>query len=447
MVFKQFRVQVATRVIILAVVITAAIFAVQTTDLIAAGIVLLLFALWLVIMLIRYVERTNHDLTRFLESIRYADFTQSFGDRRLGTTFQDLYASFSNIIEDFQRTRSEKEEHRRYLQTVVQHIGVGLIAFSTDGKVDLINAAARRLLRVNTLSNILQLEHSVPELISILQAKQTMHPITIKVRDGDTFQQWMVNTTIFKLHDRLITLASIQNIQNELDEKEMEAWQNLIRVLTHEIMNSVTPIASLAATADGLLNTSPSDEALGVETRDDIRAALTTIRTRSDGLIHFVQSYRNLSHLPKPNLEIIRVTDLFTSISKLMRNQADQQRIHLTTHVDPPGLEVTADHDLIEQVLINLILNAIHALEGRDKPHIKLTSGLDDRGRVWINVEDNGIGMPESVQDRIFIPFFTTRKSGSGIGLSLSRQILRLHGGTLTVRSREDEGSVFTLRF
>lgn len=447
MAFRHFRLQVTLRVVLLAVTVVITVWTLQRTDLVATGLLFMAIGVWELVGLIRYVERTNHDLSRFLESIRYSDFTQSFSDRRLGSAFGELYKSFGEVMRDFRQTRTEREEQSRYLHTVVQHIGVGLLAYSKDGNVELSNSAARRMLRVNGLRSIFQLTQLSEDLVQVLAQRTGGESVPIRVRDGDAWQQWSVRTTEFKLQERTITLASIQNIQNELDEKEMEAWQNLIRVLTHEIMNSVTPIASLAATADGLLQAAQDDHESAEENLEDIRGALATIKRRSDGLVHFVQSYRNLSHLPRPNLQIISAAELFGSIERLMKNQAAEHRIELAAHVDPPSLELTADPEMIEQILINLVLNAIQALEGRPRPQIELSAGIDERGRVWMEVHDNGIGMAESVQERIFIPFFTTKKSGSGIGLSLSRQIMRLHGGTLTVRSREDEGSTFTLRF
>lgn len=439
--FRNFRSGVIVRVALLAAVITLASYLFYFGGLQATAWLFVAVALVQIVLLIRYVERTNEDLTRFLDAVRHADFTQTFSDDRLGRSFSNLYRAFGEIMSDFRQTRAEKEGQSRYLQTVVQHIGVGLLAYDSAGNVQLMNTAARKLLRSHAIRHINQLDDLGPDFMDALQHRPQNDIRQVRVRLGDVWQQWSVSTTTFKLQERKITLASVQNIQQELDEKEMEAWQNLIRVLTHEINNSVAPIASLAATIDDMITSPQAGDT------EDIRAALSTIRRRSDGLVHFVQSYRNLSHLPRPNLQIIAVAELFGSLERLMQNQAEQNKIHLDTQISPPGLELTADPELIEQVLINLVLNAIHALEGRHAPQIDLQAGIDARGSVWISVSDNGPGMSEHVQERIFIPFFTTKKKGSGIGLSLSRQILRLHGGTLTVKSAENIGTTFTMRF
>lgn len=439
--FRNFRSGVIVRVALLAAVITLASYLFYFGGLQATAWLFVAVAIVQIVFLIRYVERTNEDLTRFLDAVRHADFTQTFSDDRLGRSFSNLYRAFGEIMSDFRQTRAEKEGQSRYLQTVVQHIGVGLLAYDSAGNVQLMNTAARKLLRSHAIRHINQLDDLGPDFMDALQHRPQNDIRQVRVRLGDVWQQWSVSTTTFKLQERKITLASVQNIQQELDEKEMEAWQNLIRVLTHEINNSVAPIASLAATIDDMITSPQAGDT------EDIRAALSTIRRRSDGLVHFVQSYRNLSHLPRPNLQIIAVAELFGSLERLMQNQAEQNKIHLDTQISPPGLELTADPELIEQVLINLVLNAIHALEGRHAPQIDLQAGIDARGSVWISVSDNGPGMSEHVQERIFIPFFTTKKKGSGIGLSLSRQILRLHGGTLTVKSAENIGTTFTMRF
>ena len=255
----------------------------------------------------------------------------------------------------------------------------------------------------------------------------------------------------FKLRSNHYTLVSISNIQNELEEKEMEAWQNLIRVLTHEIMNSVTPIVSLSSTANSLLENidsklkSKSD--LNTDELEDVTGALNTIVKRSKGLLHFVDDYRNLTRIPAPNFQVVKISSLFERIKKLFSDQLNEKNIICRCTVEPDNLEVIADPDLIEQVLINLILNSIKALTAAEYPEIKLVSKFDNRGSIIMQVIDNGDGIPEDLHEKIFIPFFTTRKEGSGIGLSLSRQIMRAHKGGITVSSIPGKETIFTLKF
>ncbi len=245
---------------------------------------------------------------------------------------------------------------------------------------------------------------------------------------------------------------SLQDIAGELDEKEMEAWQNLIRVFTHEIKNSLTPIASLAATVEQLLLPSSEEpQGLAAEHRDDVGEALRTIRHRSQGLLEFLDAYRDLTHVPQPELATFPVTELIGAAEQLVAERLREGDIDFRTEVEPEALCLTADQRLIEQVLLNLLLNAVQALDGEptvlSAGRIAVTAGLDRRGRVVIRVTDNGPGILAEVQEKVFVPFFSTRSDGSGIGLCLSRQIMRKHRGELTVQSIPDQETSFTLRF
>jgi signal transduction histidine kinase len=251
----------------------------------------------------------------------------------------------------------------------------------------------------------------------------------------------------FVLRGKQLTLVSLNDIRGELEEKEMESWQNLIRVLTHEIMNSITPIASLASTAEHLLESTASQPGTpDPETLGDIRGAVRTIEQRSRGLLHFVENYRRLTRIPKPQFRIFPVSEIFERVERLMNGRIENTGISLETVIETGGMELTADPDLLEQVLINLVQNSVQALAGVPHGKISLRAGIDDRGRALIQVRDNGPGIMEDVLAKIFIPFFTTKRDGSGIGLSISRQIMRLHRGTITVRSEPGVETVFTLR-
>jgi nitrogen fixation/metabolism regulation signal transduction histidine kinase len=450
MAFKNFRIICLIRVIALGasihllfyLILQAKLFA---TILIVAAIIYQIYAL------IVYVEKTNKDLTRFLQAIKHTDFSQSFSGAGLGSSFRELNRAFSEVIEQFRRARAEKEEHYRYLQTVVQHVGIGLIAFKPDGEVGLINTAAKRLLRVNYLNNLKALEAFNQPFVDTLLRLRSGEKALVKVDDKRELLQLTVYATEFKLREQMFTLVSVQNIQSELEEKEMEAWQNLIRVLTHEIMNSVTPIASLASTVNDLLtDASGSQKARGEissEVIGDIRDASQTIQQRSAGLLHFVDAYRTLTKIPKPEFKIIPVLEILNNVQQLLRSQMAEHAVTLQLSVEPQSLELAVDPRLIEQVLINLVLNAFQALDKQAAARIELRGRLDERGKVIIQVADNGPGIMAEMLDRIFTPFFTTKQNGSGIGLSLSRQIMRLHRGTISVRSEPNVETVFTLRF
>jgi len=451
MVYKNFRINCLIRIILLGATIYLLLYLYLQTALYATMLIVAAIIVYQIYALLLYVEKTNKDLTRFLQAIKYTDFSQSFSGTGLGSSFKQLNEAFSEVIEQFRKARSEKEEHFRYLQTVVQHVGIGLISFKPDGEVGLINTAAKRLLKIPHLKNIKSLgAHSKP-LVETLLRLRSGEKALIKIDDKKELLQLTVYATEFKLREQMFTLVSLQNIQSELEEKEMEAWQNLIRVLTHEIMNSVTPIASLASTVNDLLTDAQGTQKAGgeisAESITDIRDASHTIQKRSEGLLHFVDAYRTLTRIPKPEFKLFPVKELFNSVHQLFRQQMAMNAIEFRMAVEPESLDLTADPRLIEQALINIMLNAIQAVQKQSHGSVELYARIDERGRVILQVADNGAGIRDEVLDKIFIPFFTTKQEGSGIGLSLCRQIMRLHRGTIHASSVAGVRTEFTLRF
>ena len=444
---QRFRFQVAWRLAVIAV--AAGFF--FWLGLSRRGVPAVLAAavwIYMVVLLFRFIDHSNRGLTRFLQAVRYQDLSLSPGIERLGGSFADLSAAFHEISSQFQRAREEKEEQYRYLQTIVQHVGIGLLSLRADGRVDLINNAAKRMLRVSHLRHIADLPPMFQRLREEIERLYPGEKSLLKLDFPDEELQLSLATTEFKLHGQLYKLVSLQNIQVELEEKEAEAWQSLTRVLTHEIMNSLTPIASLAATASSLLPASGREDGTAASSgSQDIAEAMVTIHRRSQGLMRFVHAYRSVALIPKPQFRILPVREIFQRVEKLLQNKLSRQGISLSVEVDPPSLEITADPDLTEQVLINLLLNAIDALSGSERPQIRLSSRMNERGRVEIRVGDNGPGIAPEARAKVFIPFFTTKKEGSGIGLSFSRQVMRLHRGAISVQSQPGTGTVFTLRF
>jgi nitrogen fixation/metabolism regulation signal transduction histidine kinase len=419
------------------------------TDFIAAGIFICLVAAYQIFALIRCVTKTNRELTRLLDSIKYADFSQSFSNNLKGSGFEELHAAFTAVIKEFQSAKLEKEEHFRFLQTIVDHVGIGLIAFDPEGEVELINNAAKKLLKISRLRNIVDLESVSIRLAGKLRELSPGANELVKLQQGDDLLQLSIYATGFVLRKQQLMLVAMQNIQYELEEEEMKSWQNLIRVLTHEIMNSITPIASLASTAYGLLKDNQECEVPETmnEVVVDVRDAVNTIEKRSKGLLIFIENYRKLTRIPVPDFKIVSIKDLFDRVEQLMQDQIELKSINFSTKIDPETLTITADAGLIEQVLINLCKNAVEAVDGISHPKMKLKAETDGRGNPVIKVADNGRGITEEVAEKIFIPFFTTKQQGSGIGLSLSRQIMRQHKGTLRVSSAPNEKTVFKLRF
>ena len=427
--------------------IVGAVYLALQAQLYLAALLVALVAFYQVIWLIGYVEKTNKDLARLLSAIKYSDYSQSFTDGKRGRSYDELSQAFRRVMDSFRETRSEKETNSRYLETVMQHIGVGLISFTADGSVYTINTAAKRLLRVPYLKNIESLRSFNNDIVDTLYGMRYGDKKLVNIVDDDELLQLVVHATEFKIGDDLFKLVSIQDIQHELDEKEIEAWQKLTRVLTHEIMNSVAPISSLAATANSLLDETTETDLLTSDSMVDVRSAVKTIERRSRSLLHFVNDYRKLTRVPVPNFKIVSVQTVFDDVLELLIPSVTNSELTIEQDINPPQLEVAIDQELIEQVLINLVKNAIQATADTSSPTIRLEGKIDRRGRAVIRVIDNGKGIVEEAIDKIFIPFFTTKKDGSGIGLSLSREIMRQHGGSIGVSSTPNERTAFTLRF
>ena len=451
MVFKNFRFRILIRIaLITANLLLLVILATKEQHEITA-IIAGVFVLIQVAGLIRHVERTNRKLTQFLESIRHSDFSTSFSDRGLGRSFEGLNRAFNEVIKEFRKNRAEKEEHYNYLLTVVQHVSIGILAFRKDGKVDIFNNAIKRLLKINNLKEIRELETIKPEFPGLLLGMKAGDRQLIKLLVDDELLQLSVYATEFRMRGEEFLLVSLQNISSELEEKEIDSWQKLIRVLTHEIMNSITPISSLASTVAEMLfeenNGVSKIKDLDDDDVDSIAQALSTIQGRSHGLLTFVETYRNLTRIPRPNFRYFKVKELFDRAHILLKPKMDKYNIVCQARVFPEDLMITADPDLIDQVVINLLLNAIDAVKETSNGMIGVTASVNANGRVIIDFSDNGHGIKPDVMDKIFMPFFTSKKEGSGIGLSLSRQIMHLHKGTITVKSKSGEGAVFSLVF
>ena len=262
--------------------------------------------------------------------------------------------------------------------------------------------------------------------------------------------QLSISTNELRLRGKIFKLVSITNIQSELQQKEIEAWQGLAKILRHEIMNSITPIVSHVETLNEMLDDemswTPDHKYLSAETADDLTDALKTIERRSKGLLHFVDAYRSFSEIPSPSFEMISISDLFERLTRLFQGETKKTKLTVDINISPNDLQVFADQELIDTVLINLFKNAMEAIDKVQNPHIDLKAQLNHNSKVIIELHDNGPGIIPEAQSKIFVPFYTTKENGSGIGLSLSRRIMQVHGGNLTVAS--DPGhTVFTLHF
>jgi len=448
--FKDFRVRVALRVIIIGLTLCGFSFSLLNPEMIVTSGILVAIVILELTELFRFISRTNRKLTRFLESVKYSDFVSGFSyDDHLGKSFKDLNTAFDEVLEAFRKARSEKEEHLQYLNTIVEHVSTGLLAFDDKGSMQLMNATAKKFLKIDKIRNIDELIESQSRLYKVLfdlpPGKSTLFRA-----EGDV--QLAVHATEIILRGKSIKLVALQNIQPELQKKELEAWQNLTKVLRHEIMNSITPIASLTSTMKDILveDLEMKEEGsytLNSEAVEDLQDGLGTIEGRSQGLIRFIDAYRDYTTIPLPKIKPTKVNKLIDHVCQLMRPELRKYAIEVDVDIKPKDLEIRVDDELIEQIIINLIKNAAEALEGVEKPKITIRGYIDEENNPKIEVSDNGQGIIREALDQIFIPFFTTKKTGSGIGLSLSRQIMQLHNGTLTVDSQLGVKTTFTLTF
>lgn len=443
--FKKFKIRVFIQVLLICInIFLGVFFFVLYKNFLMVGIFLIIL-LALLYYHVKFIDQTNRNFKRFLEAINYSDFSQSFTDKNLGKSFSELSQAFTQVVEKFQKARAEKEKSFRYMNTIVQYINNGLISFDQEGNVDFINRAAKKILNIRFLKNIQSFKTKNPNLYQLMKKIRHGEKLVKKISINNDTKQMAFSGYEFKVGDKELKLLSIQDIHNLLEDKELEAWQKLIRVLTHEIMNSLTPISSLSSTTFDLIQEIEVQDDPLKEKLLDIKDALNTIHKRSEGLTDFVKAYRSLTLIPKPEFQIISVSSLFSRVYKILKPKLQEQGISFERIIDPESLEISADPSLMDQVLINLLLNSIYALKETQKPQIELKCFLGDSGKVVIQVIDNGSGILEKNLGKIFVPFYSTKKS-SGIGLSFCKQIMKLHNGQIKVASTQNS-ITFSLYF
>ncbi len=446
----KWRSPVIPRVAILAATIFLFCFFAFSRDNWIFAIFFFAISIYQVKVLIEYLDRSNENIASFLDAISFDDLSYSFKTQSNDPIVKRLHKELNEAMLNLRNSRREKDSEFLFFKNIVMHVGIGLIIFKEDGKIEIFNSAARRLLKINRAENISDLKEVSESLVQVFMKLKTGGRELFRLKIGDDLIQLSVYAIELTLRGENVKLISLQNIQSELEEKEMEAWQNLVRVLTHEIMNSVTPISSLAGIVEEELKQhlkSHQTAPLTQEQLNDIHLSLQTISKRSEGLIHFVKEFRSLTSIPKPRQLMIPVKILLEELCMLHRKELMEKNIHLKILVYPEDLTISADKNMIEQVIINLLKNAIQSFEEQDNKQIELKASLNEKSRPLIAVKDNGTGIDPEAMEKIFIPFYTTKKTGSGIGLSLSRQIMRQHQGTLSVKSTVGKGTEFIMRF
>jgi two-component system nitrogen regulation sensor histidine kinase NtrY len=386
-----------------------------------------------------HINRFNRDINTWLTSLTQRDFTTHFKSRGNGKSFDELYELMNQISEAFRKISREREIQSRYFEMLFEHVRVGILSIDEQGKIQHANQAIKDLLQVHVISHLKSLEALDPELITLLHTIRTGETELFKLKVNQNILQLSIHASEFKLDENYYKLISMQNIRNELDEREMIAWQKLIRVLSHEIMNSVAPIMSLSATLHGLVER--SDKSL--PNYESLDQGLKAIKIRSEGLYNFTQTYRKLTGIPKISLQKINLKDIIQRIQTLMQTRLAENNIQF--RIGNADVILEADPELLEQILINLIINSIEALPHRADGWIQIHCEQNTKGNTLIHIRDNGQGMDEATLEKIFIPFFTTKKNGSGIGLAITKQILQQHHADIVVNSELGKGTAFTI--
>jgi two-component system nitrogen regulation sensor histidine kinase NtrY len=439
MAFRNFYFKVSVRIVLLAVVLFLFSYCL-VAELYLRSTYLCVFCIVLAVEMFFFITRFTNTIKSFLVGILQRDYSLHFHEKNDG--FQNLYNELNAISLSFKKISTEKEIQFRFLETLVEQIGVGIICFDNEGKIYLVNKAFLSLIGKNGLTTLAQLEKNSLDIYNKIQQVQVGKSGMLKFIRQNQIKNFSLTASEFKLDGKHFKLVSVHNITNELNTQEVEAWQKLISVLTHEIMNSIAPIISLSETlhvvAKKEIETNP------IASLQTLESGINAIRIRSKGLHHFTEAYRQLSRIPNPIFSRVDLKIFVSEVLRFLKIDLDAAHIHVNTAIE--NAEVLMDTNLMQQVLINLIKNSIDALDGAQEKLIQFISE-NDKGRVRLSVIDNGKGINPADLDKIFIPFFTTKKNGSGIGLALARQIIQLHHGEIAVQSSNEKGTAFIITF
>jgi two-component system nitrogen regulation sensor histidine kinase NtrY len=445
--FKRYEFRLSIRLILLFAILFAAAWLIVKGYFLYAGFLLPILA-YQFYDLYRLLNKAQNEVKEFAESIHYRDFSRHFNVKHAPAELQPLREGFNEINSTFKVISREKETQYVYLQKILELVDTGILSYKTDtGEIVWMNESFKRMMNIPYLKTIYSLEKRDEGLYKeAINIKAGESKLATATNDRASFKV-LLSATAFQTDDQTFKLIAFQNVNEALDETEAEAWRKLLSVMTHEIMNSVAPISSLAETLKNRLQQSVQHLQNKEGSVDDLALGIETIQRRSEGLLKFAETYRNLNKITTLNSKKILVRDMFENLNQLMQPTLEQKKIELDVILKDPAVTLDADINLLEQVLINLLVNAIEAVKDTPDPHIILTASTTAAGKTVIKVSDNGSGMSAEILDKIFIPFFSTRKNGSGIGLSLCKQIMLLHKGNIRVQSKEGEGSSFLLVF
>jgi two-component system, NtrC family, nitrogen regulation sensor histidine kinase NtrY len=447
MIFKNYQWRTVSRVLFLLVTLTLAAFLVVNKKYIFLT-VLLPVIIFQVLDIFRFMQKAQDEVDQFVESVHYRDFSRYFDVKHAPIELQPLRKGFNEINSTFKVISKERETQYQYLQKILELVDTGILSYETrTGEVAWMNESLKKMLGIPYLKTIQSMEKRDSELFSEVNLLKPGENKVVSIHRDKSNTKTLLSATAFQTDGHVFKLIAFQNVNEALDENESRAWQKLLSVMTHEIMNSVAPISSLADTLKNRLHNAMQHFDQQPSTVEDLELGINTIKRRSEGLLKFAETYRNLNKITSPSLKKVYVRDLFENLHHLMQPTLEQKNIELEIILKDPHMTLEVDTNLIEQVLINLLVNAIEAVKDEEKGRIILSGYVNSIKKSVISITDNGIGMTEAVMENIFIPFFSTKKSGSGIGLSLCKQIMMLHKGNIQVQSETGRGSVFILQF
>ncbi|WP_462264999.1 sensor histidine kinase [Mucilaginibacter sp.] len=391
--------------------------------------------------------RLHKEVNQFVEAMYYRDFSRTFNISRAPVELKRLRDGFNRIITTFKTVSHEREIQYRYLERILELVDTGILSYEQEtGEILWINEAFKKLTGVPYLKNIHSFEKRNPYIFNEIIGLTPGNSKVLNVHQQARNLKILVNASVLKQNNLQYKLIAFQNVSETIAETESKAWQRLMNVMTHEIMNSVAPISSLADTLVHRLQSDTITTSLPAAELEDLELGINTIKSRSEGLLKFTASYRNLNKITRLDLQPVLVRDLFENLYTLMEPTLEKKHIELDIILRDPTICIAADTSWMEQLLINLLLNAIEAVKDGAEPMISLSAEAAD-SKVVVKVNDNGTGIPEDLIDQVFIPFFSTRKNGSGIGLSLCKQIMLLHKGAIEIQSVAGKGTSFLLTF
>ncbi len=416
---------------------------------ILAGLMLVLLVVQTV-SLVNYTNHTNRKIAYFFDAIKNEDFTLRFPEKLSLKSLEELNHSLNMLNSMIQDIHIKKQIQEQYYQEIIRQSDIGIMTINKKGHILFANKKIEELLSYRPLNHIKQLTQVDPDLYSLFSKLKPFERKLIQLSNEREKKQLALKSTALTLNKEELLLVVAQDIHQELDEKETDSWVRLIRVLTHEIMNTITPITSISESIlkyykseNELLNLEDFDED---HIKNTVRG-LEVIKEQGGDLMQFVQSYRSFLNLPPPDKALVPAQKMMDKVKVLLEQESQNGSITIETIINPEEIELFIDEKQISQVLVNLGKNAAQSLGEQENGLIKITTGTDKKGSKYIEVWDNGPGIPPELIDDIFVPFFTTKKSGTGIGLSLSKQIIHLHGGTMKVHSVPFQETSFFLVF